>query len=119
MSLKQSLKKFRDNYVTNQVRRVPLPDFSPDRRCRLRITFSGRVQKVGFRQEVRELALRLGLTGFCKNLENGDVVAELQGQENKIRFLLTFMESLKRIKIRNKTVEEISLRSDESEFLRL
>ena len=119
MSLKQSLKKIRDNYVTNQVQRVSLPDFPPDRRYRLRVTFSGRVQKVGFRQEVRELALRLGLTGFCKNLENGDVAAELQGPENQIQFLLTFMESLKRIKIRQKVVEEIPLISGETTFLRL
>ncbi len=119
MSLKQSMKKIRDNYVTNQVQRAALPDFPTDRSCRLRVTFSGRVQKVGFRQEVRELALRLGLTGFCKNLENGDVVAELQGPENKIRFLLSFMESLKRIKIRSKIVEEIPLTCEKNEFLRL
>ncbi len=119
MSLKQSLKKFRDGYVTNQVQRVPLPHFPADRICRLRVTFSGRVQKVGFRQEVQELALRLGLTGFCKNLENGDVLAQLQGPENKIQFLLTFMQSLKRIKIRHKIVEEIPLLADETQFLRL
>ena len=119
MSLKSSLKKIRDDYVTNQVNRVKLPDFSPDRQCRLRAVFSGRVQKVGFRQEVQGLALRLGLTGFCKNLDNGDVLAELQGPENKIQFLISFMESLKRIKIRQKTVEEIPLVSGESGFLRL
>ena len=119
MSLKASLKKVRDAYITHQVSRLPLPEFTPSRLCRCQVTFSGRVQKVGFRQEVRELALRLGLTGFCKNLESGDVVAQLQGPDAKIQFLLSFMESLKRIKIRHKTVEEIPLVPDETGFLRL
>ena len=119
MSLKHSLKKIRDAYITNQVTRLPIPEFTPSRLCRYRILFSGRVQKVGFRQEVRELALRLGLTGFCKNLESGDVVAELQGPEHKIQFLISFMESLKRIKIRRKVLEEIALSEEETGFLRL
>ena len=119
MSLKSSLKKIRDAYITNQVNRLTLPEFAPAQLCRYRVTFSGRVQKVGFRQEVRELALRLGLTGFCKNLESGDVVAELQGTEHKIQFLLSFMESLKRIKIRHKSVEKVALVENETGFLRL
>ncbi|MBQ9991783.1 MAG: acylphosphatase [Lachnospiraceae bacterium] len=77
--------------------------------CRYRVLFSGRVQKVGFRLEVCELAVRLGLTGFCKNLENGDVLAEFQGTEEKINFLISFMESLKRIRITNKVMEKLEV----------
>ena len=83
------------------------------------MTFSGRVQKVGFRLEVMELAKRLELTGFCQNLKNKDVLAEFQGPENKIQFLITFMESLKRIKIKNKTVEKIMLVEKETGFRKI
>lgn len=110
MPLIQKLKSIRDNYVISQVKRAKLPEFNVGNIRRYRITFSGRVQNVGFRLEVSELAKRLGLTGFCRNLENGDVLAELQGEDEKIQYLITFMESLKRIKIKNKIVEEVEVR---------
>ena len=50
------------------------------------------------------------------NLEDGDVLAELQGSEERIDFLISFMESLKRIKIRNKQIEEVDVRPDEKTF---
>lgn len=116
MSLKERFIKFRDNYVINQAHGAKLPEFAPDAVRRYRITFSGRVQNVGFRLEVCQLAKRLGLTGFCKNLENGDVLAELQGPDNKIKYLVSFMESLKRIKIREKVIEELEVNAGEKEF---
>ena len=81
-----------------------------------RVLFAGRVQKVGFRLEVCELAARLELTGFCQNLENGKVLAEFQGPENKIFYLISFMESLKRIKITQKSVKQMKVVNDETEF---
>ena len=83
---------------------------------RWHVIFSGRVQHVGFRLEVCELARRLELTGWCRNLENGDVLAEFQGPTERIDFLISFMESLKRIKIREKSMEELELISGESGF---
>lgn len=116
--MKEKLKKIRDNYVINQVQKVKLPVFEMVGIKRYRVIFSGRVQKVGFRLEVCELAKKLELTGFCKNLNNGDVLAEFQGSENKIRYLISFMESLKRIKINNKVIEELEPDQKEKEFFR-
>lgn len=118
MSLKTKFIKIRDNYVINQVQRVKLPEFEAGSIRRYRVIFSGRVQKVGFRLEVCELAKRLELTGFCKNLENGNVMAELQGSDSKIKYLISFMEALKRIKIRNKVVEEIDVDREERGFMK-
>ena len=119
MSLKHTFKNLRDNYVRNQAQAARLPSFDPSPVCRLRVRFSGRVQKVGFRLETYELAKRLELTGFCRNLENGDVLAELQGPEDKILFLISFMESLKRIKIKHKKVSLLEIDPSETEFLQL
>ena len=119
MKLKDKFKDIRNQYVINQVARIDMPQFEADGMRRYRIRFSGRVQKVGFRLEVYELAKRLGLTGYCRNLENGDVLAELQGEKNRIRFLVSYMESLKRIKIRKKTVKRMHLDAAEKEFLKL
>ena len=118
MSLKVKLKEIRDNYVINQVQRLRLPEFAPDSIRRYSVIFSGRVQKVGFRLEVCELAKRLGVTGFCRNLENGDVMAQLQGPENRITYLISFMEPLKRIKIENKVIAELEVDEKETEFLK-
>ena len=83
----------------------------------MRVVFEGRVQKVGFRLEVEELAKRLGLTGYCENLENGAVRAELQGAANRIAFLIDFMHGLKRIKITRMSREELPVIPDESGFV--
>ena len=116
MSLKEKFKKIRDDYVIHQVEAVEIPDFPDGEICRRRVRFSGRVQKVGFRLEVTELSVRLGLTGWCENLPNGDVLAEFQGTAERIEFLISFMESLKRIRIREKTVEEIAVILNEVGF---
>ena len=117
MSIKSRCKNIRDSYVVNQAQSVKLPEFTDAPIKRYRIVFSGRVQKVGFRLEVSELAKRLGLTGYCRNLASGDVEAELQGPDNRIQFLLSFMESLIRIRIREKTVEELEVKDAEGAFL--
>lgn len=116
MSIKAWIKKAKNGYVINQAQKVKLPQFEPDDIIRRHYLFKGRVQKVGFRIEVIELAKRLELTGFVNNLENGDVEAELQGPKNRIDFLVSFMESLKRIKITSKEVNEIPIVEDEKEF---
>ena len=116
MGLKETFKKVRDDYVIRQAHSVEFPEFMSGTVRRYRVKFSGRVQKVGFRLEVCELAQRLGLTGWCRNLDNGDVLAEFQGPTERIDFLISFMESLKRIKIREKTMEEIEVISGEKGF---
>ena len=42
--------------------------------------FSGTVQGVGFRFRCQTIAASLGLTGWCKNLFDGRVEAEVQGE---------------------------------------
>ena len=118
MGLKETFKRVRDGYVIRQAHGVELPEFVSGTVRRYRVNFSGRVQKVGFRLEVCELAGRLGLTGWCRNLENGDVLAEFQGSTERIDFLISFMESLKRIKIREKTMEEVDVVPGETGFLK-
>ena len=116
MGLKDTFKQIRDDYVIRQAQAVELPEFVSGTVRRYRVKFSGRVQKVGFRLEVCELAMRLGLAGWCKNLDNGDVLAEFQGSTERIDFLISFMENLKRIKIREKTIEELDVIPGEQGF---
>ena len=119
MSIKQLFKTLRDNYVVRQVARAQIPALPASPLRRYEIRFSGRVQKVGFRLELAQLAQRLTLTGYCRNLPNGDVLAEIQGSEERIQFLLRFMNSLTRIRIRRQTITPLPLVPDEASFLRL
>ena len=114
--LKNWLRQWRDRYVQDQAWQVPLPEFGDSPRVRRRVRFSGRVQNVGFRMEVCQLSSRLGLTGWCENLPDGDVLAELQGPENRILFVISFMESLKRICITEKRMEALPPVPGERDF---
>lgn len=56
------------------------------------LTVSGRVQGVFFRANVKNKAHELGLKGYVKNLENGDVEVVAEGDEEKIKELTEFIK---------------------------
>lgn len=47
-------------------------------------TAEGRVQGVGFRMFVQQHAMDLGITGWVRNMEDGSVDMELQGDAEKL-----------------------------------
>ena len=116
MSLKSKLIEARDNYVIDQVKRAQIPQFKSVEIRRYRLVFSGRVQNVGFRLEITEMAKRLGLTGFAENQKDKSVLVEVQGQFDKIKFLVAFMRSLKRIVVKNVEIKRLPLDFTESGF---
>jgi acylphosphatase len=48
------------------------------------ITVRGHVQGVGFRYNARRQALTLGLDGFVKNMPDGSVYVEVEGNESEL-----------------------------------
>lgn len=76
-------------------------------KVRKHIIFSGRVQGVGFRYTACYLARPLGLTGWVKNLWDGDVEMEVQGDPAAIGRLIQGLESGHFIRIEHMEVEEI------------
>jgi acylphosphatase len=107
----------RDGYVIKQVEHIKLPYFEPSSTVRERIIFSGKVQKVGFRLEIYELAKRLNLTGWVKNRSDKNVEAEIQGENEKIIFLIKFMRALKRASVHDVVINEIQIEEDETDFV--
>ena len=59
----------------------------------IHLIVSGRVQGVFFRANVRNKANELGLKGYAKNLENGDVEVVAEGNEEKIKELIDFIKN--------------------------
>lgn len=59
---------------------------------RYSINVSGRVQGVGFRYFVQLTACKLNLTGWCKNLMDGNVQIEVQGVEKDINSFISMIK---------------------------
>jgi acylphosphatase len=54
----------------------------------IRLRISGRVQGIGFRDALRSEALRLGVTGWVRNLADGRVECVVQGKPDDVAALL-------------------------------
>ena len=78
--------------------------------------FNGRVQGVGFRYTMSRYASHLGLTGWVKNLSNGNVEAYVQGDQSKIIELLHYLNSDQYIIIRHMEVNTCEIVDNESGF---
>ena len=57
---------------------------SEDGLRRLRLSFEGEVQGVGFRWTARKVANEIGATGWVRNEWDGSVSMELQGTDDQI-----------------------------------
>ena len=86
------------------------------RKIRVRITFWGRVQGVGFRYQAQHAAIAMDLTGWVENTEEGSVVMEAQGREDDIARMMTHLRQARWIRILSTEVEELPLREDERSF---
>lgn len=84
---------------------------------RIKALVSGRVQGVGFRYFVQINALKYNLTGWVKNLSNGDVSLEVQGNKIDIQKFLGILKDGNRFaKVRNISVHEIDSDPLEKKF---
>ena len=110
------LDKIGKGLIKHQVGRKSLPFFDDSEEIRNHIIFDGDVQGVGFRYEVSQVAQRLGLTGWIKNLRDSTVEAEIQGEKDKVEYLLDFMNHHDRIRVTNMEVKEIETKESETEF---
>ena len=83
---------------------------------RQRITFSGRVQGVGFRYRSKYAADGCGVTGWVHNEWDGTVLMEAQGTIEQINKMLTIINQSAYIVIDNLTRGEIPVEEHEHGF---
>lgn len=76
---------------------------------RVSLHVSGRVQGVFFRREAQREALKLGLTGFVRNRDDGSVYAEAEGSETAVgSFIRWCRRGPENARVENVLVEERS-----------
>ena len=110
------IKKFIDKYIGQKESVLKIPEFEISEERRYRIIFSGVVQGVGFRYEVWRIAEKVGVTGFAKNLPDGNVLVEIQGEKNRLLYIVEYMKNIPRIYVEKVILDEIEL-VEEKEFL--
>ena len=83
---------------------------------RQHMLISGDVQGVGFRYRAKYAAQRFGITGYVRNLYNGKVELEVQGEREVISMFLREVEGGHYIQISDIESEVIPLVEDERSF---
>ena len=83
---------------------------------RMRYTFTGFVQGVGFRYRAYHAANSLGLTGWVRNEPDGNVTMEVQGEGSGIDAMLEAIGKGRFIEIEHLYSEELSPRPAELSF---
>ncbi len=81
---------------------------------RKHLTFTGRVQGVGFRYRAHSIATSLGLTGYVKNNYNGSVEAEVQGKNAQIEEFVERLKNSSYIRVDYVAEYDVPLREDKS-----
>ena len=73
-----------------------------------RVTVAGRVQGVGFRFFAERAARELGVTGWVRNLPNGQVESQAEGEEDAVtRYLERLREGPRLGRVTEVLVEEV------------
>ena len=83
---------------------------------RIRYTFTGYVQGVGFRYRAYHAANALGLTGWVRNEPDGSVTMEVQGGAQDIGTMLESIKQGRYIEIENSYSAELPLSPAELSF---
>lgn len=116
MSIMDSINKFRKRLLAFGISQKSIPEIKPSNLRRSKLIFSGRVQGVGFRVEAVGIAERLDLVGWVKNKSNGEVEIEVEGESNKIDYMIEYLSSIRRAPVDNVEKKELDMLNTENSF---
>ncbi|MHC5057652.1 MAG: acylphosphatase [Planctomycetota bacterium] len=84
--------------------------------ARAHVVFTGYVQGVGFRYTARRTAGGFAVTGWVRNLPDGTVELEAQGERAEVEACLEELRSRMRSNIRSEKLSWIGAADGETEF---
>ena len=85
-------------------------------KCRWHLYLSGAVQHVGLRYTALYLCRGLGLTGWVKNLPDGRVELEIQGDVSSLRRFYIELKSQPHIRVAHADIVEVPVQPEERAF---
>ena len=88
----------------------------PKKQNRWHLYLSGEVQHVGLRYTALYLCRGLGLTGWVKNLPDGRVELEIQGDVSSLRRFYIELKSQPHIHISHADIVEVPVQPEERAF---
>ena len=88
-----------------------------EKMIRKRITFTGRVQGVGFRWRAEKAADMFRCTGWCRNEWDGSVTMEIQGREEDSDQVILHVEAGRYVRIENMRVKDLPVIEGERYFI--
>jgi len=81
------------------------------------IIYKGQVQGVGFRWTLNLISQVYNITGFVKNLSDGSVMVEAQGEKNNLdAFLKDSLANLGYVEVEDYAIKEIDVVEHETVF---
>lgn len=81
------------------------------------IVFQGRVQGVGFRYFCQFTATTLSLTGYARNMDNGMVEVEIQGDSEKVsKFITSISKGNRFVRVDDYNIKKIEVTDNETSF---
>ena len=89
---------------------------SPKNLTRWHLVLSGQVQHVGLRYTAKYLCRDLGLTGWVKNLADGRVEMEVQGNVTDLRRFYVQLKAQPHLHIARADIDRIPPQSGEKSF---
>ncbi len=116
MKILKLINNYRKQFLMSQINKLVLPNFKKTENVRKHLIFSGKVQRVGFRVETLGMANHLELVGWVKNLDNGDVEIEVEGNLNKINYMINYLSSIRRAPIKDLTTNDMKVLNSETTF---
>ena len=119
MKLIDRINELRKKYLVYRIEKLEIPKFQDGEKLRKKLIFSGKVQRVGFRLETHEMGRRIGLNGWVRNRKDGDVEAEVQGEKEKIDYLVEHLKSLRRASVEDVLIEDIRFIEDDREEFKI
>jgi acylphosphatase len=80
---------------------------------RIRITVTGRVQGVSYRHSARTMARYLGIKGFVRNMNDGSVYIEAEGEAETLgKFVIWCRKGPDFARVEKADTQEIPVRND-------
>lgn len=76
---------------------------------RWKITLSGRVQGIGLRFRAKMGAQQYKITGWIRNLDNGDVELEIQGEEYAVDSYVNHIRTLPGVQVSYMHADELDV----------